>query len=139
MLPSWSRRNGLAAGIVVVTALVSLALWPRLPAEMAIHFSASGAPDNYVSRALGVALLPAVMGLTLLILRAAMRFDPPADPRAGRAAIVATMGFLGGLQLLVLGWNLGYPIPFDLVFVGSLLWAAAICGYAIRREGLSTG
>jgi len=139
MPPSWSRSDGLAAGIVALSALVSLALWPRLPAEMAIHFSASGTPDTYVSRAVGVALLPAVMAVTLLILHAAMRFDPPADPRVGRAATVATMGFLGGLQLLVLGWNLGYPVPFDFVFVGSLLWAAAICGYAIRREGLSLG
>ncbi len=138
-MTSWSRSDGLAAGIVALVALAGAALWPRLPAEVAIHFSASGTPDNYVPKAVGVTLLPAVMALTLLVMRAAMRFDPPDDPRVGPVTIVATMGFLGGLQILVLGWNLGYPVPFDLVFVGSLLWAAAICGYTIRREGLSLG
>ena len=52
---------------------------------------------------------------------------------------VATTGFLATLQFLVLGWNLGYPVPFDLVLVGSLVWAVLLCGYAVRRDGLSVG
>ena len=133
------RSRTLSIAIIAVTAMVSLALWPRLPAEMAIHFSASGTPDNVVPRALGVVLVPAIMALTLLLLRAAMRYDPPPDPRVGRVVTVATMGFLGTLQAIVLGWNLGYTVPFDFIFVGSLVWAAALCGYVIRREGVSPG
>lgn len=139
MSPSLNRTDWLAVGIVALTALAGVALWPQLPAEVAIHFSASGTPGNYVPKAVGVFLLPAVMAVTLLVMRAAMRFDPPDDPRVGRVGTMATMSLIGGLHVLVLGWNLGYPVPFDLVFVGSLLWGAVLCGYAIRREGLSVG
>jgi len=134
-----SRNGALSGALIALAVLVSLALWPRLPAEVAIHFPASGTPDNYVAKSLGVALLPVVMVLTFVFMQLVVRYDPPADPRVPAVVTVATMGFLGTLHVLVLGWNLGYPMPFDLVLVGSLVWAALLCGYAIRRESLSFG
>ena len=68
MAPPQSRAMRISAGLVALTALVGVALWPRLPAEMAIHFSASGRPDNYVSRAVGVGLMPVILVATLLIM-----------------------------------------------------------------------
>ncbi|MDS0261511.1 DUF1648 domain-containing protein [Haloarcula sp. S1CR25-12] len=134
-----SRATRLSTALVALSVLGSLALWPRLPAEMAIHFSASGTPDNFVPRVVGAFLLPAVMVLTLLVVRWAMRSDPPADPRLGRLVTVATVGFLSALHGLVLGWNLGYPVPFDLVLVVALVLGVALCGYVIRRESVSPG
>lgn len=134
-----SRSGLLSGGLIALTVLVSVALWPRLPAEVAIHFSVSGTPDNYVAKPVGVALLPVVMVLTLVFMQWVVRHDPPADPQVPAVVTVATMGFLATLQVLVLGWNLGYPVPFDIVLVGSLIWAAVLCGYAIRREGVSFG
>jgi uncharacterized membrane protein len=134
-----SRSAVLSGGLIALTALVSLALYPRLPADVAIHFSASGTPDNYVANPVGVALLPVVMVLTFVFMQWVVRYDPPTDPQVPAVVTVATMGFLGTLHVLVLGWNLGYPVPFDLVVVGSLVWAAGLCGYAVRREGVSFG
>ncbi|MBV0903826.1 DUF1648 domain-containing protein [Haloarcula salina] len=133
------NRFGLAsAAVVALTAVGGIAVWPRLPAKTAIHFSASGTPDIYVSKSVGVALLPAVMALTLLILDAAFRLDPPATPRIGGVVAVATMAFMGSIHGLVLGWNLGYAVPFDLVLVGSLVWALALVAYAVRAERRTT-
>ncbi|PSP82603.1 hypothetical protein BRC96_10320 [Halobacteriales archaeon QS_6_64_34] len=64
----WSRSDSLALGISALASLSGIALWPQLPAEVAVHFSGSGTPDNYVSKAIGVALLPAIMLATLLVL-----------------------------------------------------------------------
>ncbi len=133
------RSMVLSGGLIALSVLVSVALWPRLPADVAIRFSASGTPDNYVAKPVGVALLPVVMVLTLVLMQWAMRHDPPADPHVPAVVTVATTGFLAALHVLVLGWNLGYPVPFDLVVVGSLVWAAGLCGYAIRRESISFG
>lgn len=131
-----SRRvsAGLSIGLVVFTAAAGVALWPRLPAEMAIHFSATGTPDNYVSKPLAVFLMPAIMLGTLAFLAAALRVDPPEDPHIASVTAVSTMGFMAAIQGLVLAWNLGYPVAFDLVMVGVLLWVVALLGYVVVRE-----
>ncbi|MDS0219880.1 DUF1648 domain-containing protein [Haloarcula sp. S1AR25-5A] len=127
------RRNqaDIASGVLIgLTALAGVAVWSQLPAEVAIHFSASGTPDNYVSKPVGVVLLPALMLGTLLILKGAFRYDPPETPQVAAAITVATMAFMGAIHGLVLAWNLGYPVPFDLVLGGSLVWAVFIVVYA---------
>ncbi|GCF14073.1 hypothetical protein Harman_20080 [Haloarcula mannanilytica] len=123
-----------SALIIVLTALAGAAVWSHLPAEIAIHFSASGTPDNHVSKPVGVALLPALMVGTLLILKGAFRYDPPDTPRVAATITVATIAFMGAIHGLVLAWNLGYPVPFDLALVGSLVWAVFVIGYAVRAE-----
>jgi len=131
------RRNraDIANGaIIALTALASVAVWSRLPAEVAIHFSASGTPDNYVSKPVGVVLMPALMLATLIVLNLAFRYDPPDVPRVAATITVATMAYMGVIHGLVLAWNLGYPVPFDRVLVGSLVWAAFVVGYAVKMK-----
>ena len=101
---------------------------------MAIHFSATGTPDNYVSKPTAVFLLPAIMLGTLAFLAGVLRVDPPDDPRIASVTAVSTMGFMTAIHGLVLAWNLGYPVPFDLVIVGSLVWGIALTGYVAAQE-----
>ncbi|WP_135305730.1 DUF1648 domain-containing protein [Haloarcula amylovorans] len=134
------RRTALVSGsLVALTTLAGVVLYPQLPAEVAIHFSASGTPDNYVSKTVAVVLLPVFMLVTLLVIEGAMRVDPSGDPRTARVVTVATMALMAAVHGLVLAWNLGYPISFDLVLVGVAVWTIAVCGYAIRRERLNLG
>ena len=131
-----SRRvsTGLSIGLIVLSVVAGIVVWPRLPAEMAIHFSVTGTPDNYVSKPIAVGLLPAVMAATLVFLAGAFRVDPPDDPRVAAVTTVSTMGLMAAIQALVLAWNLGYPVPFDLVIVGVVVWGAALVGYVAARE-----
>ncbi|MEA1931348.1 MAG: DUF1648 domain-containing protein [Euryarchaeota archaeon] len=131
-----SRRHATISslGLIAVTAAAGVAVWPRLPAEMAIHFSLAWEPNTYVSKPLAVFLLPAIMLLTLAVLRGGFRVDPPEDPHVASVTTLSTMGLLAALHILVLAWNLGYPIPSDLVTLGILLWAVALVGYVIVRE-----
>ena len=139
MLSAWSRADGLAVGIVALTALAGVALWPQLPAEVAIHFSSSGTPDNYVSKAIGVFLLPAIMLATLFVLNVSMAADPPSHPQTRPVITVATTAFLGVVHVFVLAWNAGYPVPLDGLLVGSLVFGALLVGYTLWREGFSLG
>ncbi|KAA9399767.1 DUF1648 domain-containing protein [Haloarcula sp. CBA1130] len=129
-----SRADIASGAIIVSTVLAGLAVWSHLPAEVAIHFSASGTPDNYVSKPAGIVLMPALMLGTLTVLKVAFRYDPPDVPRVAATITVATMAFMSAIQGLVLAWNIGYPIPFDLVLVGSLVWAVVVVGYAVKTE-----
>ncbi|QGN06652.1 DUF1648 domain-containing protein [Halorhabdus sp. CBA1104] len=130
-LNGWRR---LSWTIVALTAVGGVAAWPRLPEEMAIHFTAGGSPDNFVPRAVGILLMPAVMVLTMGILRAGMRLDPPENHRVPQVVAVSTLAFMGVLHGLVLAWNLGYPVPFEYVLIGTLGWAIAMLGYALKAD-----
>ncbi|MFB6084613.1 MAG: DUF1648 domain-containing protein [Halorientalis sp.] len=133
---AWSltRLDAVSLGLVAVTALAGLVLYPRLPAEMAIHFSATGRPDDFAPKPVAVAAVPVVMVLTHVVLRWAVRVDPPDDPRIVTVVVVATMLLLAATQGLVLAWNLGYPVPFDLVLLGVLAWGGLVVGYTVVRE-----
>lgn len=52
----WSDLVALAS--LALAALAGVALWSQLPAEMAVHFDASGTPDSYVSKRVDVLLAP---------------------------------------------------------------------------------
>ncbi|AEM58313.1 hypothetical protein HISP_13870 [Haloarcula hispanica N601] len=129
-----SRTDIASGAIIALTALAGVAVWSRLPAEVAIHFSASGTPDNYVSKPVGVVLMPALMLATLIVLKLAFRYDPPDVPRVAATITVATMAFMSGIHGLVLAWNLGYSVPFDIVLVGSLVWTVVMVAYALKAE-----
>ncbi|WP_299266101.1 DUF1648 domain-containing protein [Halorientalis sp.] len=134
MARSLTRLDAMSGGLALLTALAGLAVYPRLPAEMAIHFSASGQPDTFAPKAVAVAAVPVVMVLTHAVLRWSARVDPPDDPRTMTGITVATMLLLAAVQGLVLAVNLGYAVPFDLVLVGVLAWGTLVAGYGIVRE-----
>jgi uncharacterized membrane protein len=120
--------------LIAGTTAAGLVVWPRLPAEIATQFSARGTPTTVVSKPVGVFLTPAIMALVVLVLRAGFRVDPPGDPRVVTVTELSTVCLLSAVHLLVLAWNLGYPVPIDPVFVGILVWTAALVGYVLIRE-----
>lgn len=125
-----------AVGIAAVVAAViaGIAALPWLPAEMAIHFSATGTPGTYVPSMVGIAVVPVTMVVALPVLNAAFRVDPPERERTAVTVTAAVFALLLALHLLVLGWNLGYGVPFEFVFAGALLWGAVVTAYALAVE-----
>ncbi|WP_436928495.1 DUF1648 domain-containing protein [Halosimplex halobium] len=134
MLGGLDRYDWLSLALVAATLVAGLALWDRLPAEMAIHFSASGEPDNFASKPVAVVSLPAVMLATLLFIEGAGRVDPPADPSVLGVVTVATMALLAAVQGLLFAWNLGYEVPFELFVAGVGVWVVVVVGYTVARE-----
>jgi len=128
------RADWLSLGIVVLAAVLGLALAPRLPSEVAIHFSASGAPDNFVSKQWALVVVPAIAAATVLFVRGAARADSPQDPRPIDVLQVGMAAMLGAVHLAVLGWNAGYQIPISGVAIGAVLWIAGLAGYVVVTE-----
>ncbi|WP_415379685.1 DUF1648 domain-containing protein [Halosimplex sp. TS25] len=129
-----TRADWLSLAIGAATLAAGLAVWGRLPAEMAVHFSASGRPDNFVPKSVAIAALPALTVALPLFLDAVARFDPPEEPQVLEVVKVATTALLATVQGFVLAWNLGYDVPFDLFMAGVAIWAVALIGYSVAVE-----
>jgi len=128
------RYDWLSLALVAATLLAGLALWDRLPAELAIHFSASGEPDSVASKPVAVVSFPALMLATLLFIEGAGRVDPPEDPSVLGVVTVATMALMAAIQGYLFAWNLGQPVPFALLMGGVGVWTVVVVGYTVARE-----
>lgn len=133
MLPR-RRADWLSLSFVAATALVGFALLPRLPTEVAIHFTAGGTPDNHVSPLVAVLMLPAIALVVIAVVRGAARIDPPKDPRSIDVLLVGVTAMLCAIHLLVLAWNLGYAVSMNAVVVGAVLWTGGLAAYVVVRE-----
>jgi uncharacterized membrane protein len=127
--------DAVALALLVVAAVAGVAVWPSLPAEMAIHFDASGTPDNFVSKPVAVFLTPAIGLGTVVFMRAVAHADPSADQRTLSAAVVFVSGIIAYVHGLVLTYNLGYDYDMTIALVPVFLATAALVGYAFYREG----
>lgn len=125
-----------AAGIVlaVATALVGVAFWTRLPAEMAIHFDVSGTPDNFVPKVVGVFFLPVLMPALLAFMNVAARLDPPDGYRVFDVTKLWTVAILAYVQGFVVAWNLGHELPMSLVLAPVLGSAAVLVVWSVLAE-----
>lgn len=125
-----------AVALLVLSAVAGVALWSSLPAEMAVHFSSSGTPDNFVSKPVGVLLAPAIGVVSLGFIRLAARVDPTADARTLDVSVLFLGATIAFVQAYLLAWNLGTRVS-PLAVVGPVLVGAGLLTvYALYRDGL---
>ncbi len=93
-------RKWIPLVLIVAAVIVSIFYYPRLPETMATHWNASGEANGFSSRLWGAWLLPLVMALLWLILRAI----PHIDPRKANYAKFA--GMYDALVILILAFML---------------------------------
>ena len=133
-----TRRTIVSLGIALLTTVASLVVYPDLPQQMAVHFDATGQPDDYLSKPFAVGLLPALaVGLTALV-----AFSPRLDPLGENFAAfqryydlvaVVTVGILAYVHGLVLAYNLGYAFQMQQVLAPMLAVVGVTFGYVIEH------
>jgi len=99
--------------LILAATIAGLALWNRLPDQMASHWNVNDQVDGYMSKFWGVFLMPLIsLGMFLLFL-----VIPSIDPHKVNIAqfravfnlfIVLIVGFMLYIYTLTLLWNLGY-------------------------------
>ena len=99
--------------LIAAATLAGLALWSRLPDQMASHWNINDQVDGYMPKFWGVLMVPLItLGLFLLF-----RVIPSIDPlkanieqfrEAFNLFIVLMVGFMLYLYALTLAWNLGF-------------------------------
>ncbi len=106
--------------IYIITTLVclspilfGLALWDKLPQQMAIHFDFQGNPDNFASRGFTVFGLPLLMVFTHTICCIASDFDlykRETNPKLETVVKWIIPCLTIALQIITLGIGLGWNI-----------------------------
>lgn len=119
-----------AIGLVTIVTLAGVALWPRLPAELAIHWS-GGAPDSFVAKPLA---LGGIWGLAVGAV-AFIRLAPPtlgSTPGGPNLSVLFVGGVIAWVQAITIVWNLGYHFTIWLAVVPVLVAAGALVVYGTR-------
>lgn len=113
--------------LILVMFLSGIALYPRLPDQIPIHWNIEGEVDDYASRFWGVFMLPFTNLLVLLTFTFMPLLDPrkenyPKFSRSYRAIKAITVVFFAVLHFLVLAFALGYELDISrIVVVGAAL------------------
>ena len=105
-------------GIILLSFLIGLYLYPQMPETVASHWNARGEADGYMPKFWGLFLLPLIsLGLLLLLV-----LIPKIDPLKANIEtfrkyydgfVVLMMAFLFYLYLLTVLWNI--DIRFDML------------------------
>jgi uncharacterized membrane protein len=133
-----TRRTTVSLGVVAVTAVASVVVYPNLPQEMAIHFDSGGQPDSYLPKPLAVVFLPALaVGFTALF-AVIPRLDPLGEnfaefERYYDLIAVVTVAILGYVQALILAYNLGYAFRIQQVLAPMLAVVGITFGYVVEN------
>jgi len=106
------RSEIIILGIIVVSSLIGMYFYPRMPGAIASHWNIRGEVDGYMSKFWGLFLMP-LISLCLLLLFVLI---PKIDPLKGNIEkfrnyydgfIVLMIVFLFYVYLLTIFWNVG--------------------------------
>lgn len=117
--------------VCLLPVILALALYDKLPAQIAVHFDQTGSPDNYLPKALAVFGLPVFMTVVNLF----THFMLDHDPRRENAS--ATMRMLAKwsipmlsvvLMPVTLFMAMGARIPITMLVIGLVGVIFVLCG-----------
>lgn len=137
------RRSYLVGvGLVALSVLASALAYPEMPAEMGVHWNASGEADGRMARGYALALFPALVAVSLGLFAALPRIDPLGENVAQfrkqyDTFVVLLLAFLTYVHLLVLAANAGYE--FEMIqalapAVGGLFYYVGVLSEHAERN-----
>jgi uncharacterized membrane protein len=130
------RKMMPAVLITIATLAFSWWAWPQLPERVVTHWGVNGQPNGWSSPTFAAFLMPGVMALMTLLFAALPNIDPLKKNYEFHGSVYfllvnVVIGFVGIVQVMVLGSALGWPfdmraaLPLLLgalfVFMGNLL------------------
>jgi uncharacterized membrane protein len=113
-------RFAIIAGIIV-TVLLTLAVYPLLPPVFASHWNASGMADGTMTKFSGLILIPFIMIACVVLFALLPRIDPLRKNYEKfrnyyEGFILVFVLYLLAIQILMILWNLGYPLNTNITF-----------------------
>jgi uncharacterized membrane protein len=126
------RFDLIAVALLAIPAVAALLVWDALPAEMAIHWTAAGTPDNTASKPLATFGLPLFGAATVAFVRL-LPDSQTSTPGGETVSILFVAVVFAWVEGLVLAWNLGYRFNVTLATLPVLVLAAGLVWYAVRK------
>lgn len=132
------RRDLVGGAIVLLTVVASAVAYPELPADLAIHFDATGTPDSVVSKPVGLALAPLLAAGIVALFKILPAIDPLGKnvaefQRYYDLVAVVTVGVVAYAHAVVLVWNLGYRFDVTQAIVPVLAVTYYVTGLVVEN------
>jgi uncharacterized membrane protein len=133
-----SRTSLLTGGLVVLSFLMTAALYTRLPELVPTRWNAHGDAVGLMAKPWGAFLMPLVMAGAYLLLTLVPRISPQGYrverfQRAFEVIRAAILAFLFLLSVLVLLAGLGVPIPMDRAIFASVGLLFVVLGNVLGK------
>lgn len=119
------HRFLIAAGLVVVSGLVSVLAAPELPEQVITHWNAAGEPDGTMAKPIALALIPGLTAILVGLFALIPRIDPLRENLdAFRDVydwfVVLFAAFMTVLHGGIVAFNLGYDFDFTLLVLAAV-------------------
>ncbi len=131
-----------AVSLTVVTLVISLIIFSRLPEQMVSHWNAQGQPNGTMPRTAAVFLIPGMMVVINLILFTIPEIDPlkhniESFRPSYNALILVLNVYMLYIHLITLLWNVGLRVDMNLLLmpaIAAIFYAAARLLQKARRN-----
>lgn len=117
--------------VCLLPVILSLVLYDRLPAQIAVHFDHTGTPDNYLPKAMAVFGLPVLLAAINLLTHFMLDHDPRRKNASATMRLVAKWS-IPLISVIVIPVTLfmamGARIPIVMLVTGLVGVLLVICG-----------
>ena len=125
-------------GMILLSFLIGIYLYPKMPEQMASHWNAQGQVDGYVSKFWGLFLMPFIFLALFLLFILIPKIDPlKANIEKFRkyfdGFIIFTILFLFYLFTLTIFWNFGVKFSMNQVLPPAFGILFFYCGILIEK------
>ena len=108
-------RKWIPALLVIAATVASIVMYPQLPERMPTHWSMSGEVNGWSSRLFGAWLVPVMMAVIWIVMRALPHIDPRRENYEKfrglyETLIVLTLVFMLGVHIMILAKSVGSNI-----------------------------
>jgi uncharacterized membrane protein len=113
-------RLAIIAGLIL-TCLITIAVYPTLPDRVVSHWNAAGQADGYMSKLWGLGLIPIIMTACVALFAVIPRIDPLRKNYEKfrnyyDGFILLFVFFLLAIQVQIILWSSGYRVSPNLTF-----------------------
>jgi uncharacterized membrane protein len=132
------RQTIAGLGLVLATAAASVVFAPRLPGQLATHWTASGVVDGSTPKLAVLAGFPLLTLAFVVLFEVIPRLDPLGENsddfrRAYDAMAVGIVAFLAYTYGIVLAWNLGSEFAVTQAVAPAIAAVFVGVGYLLER------
>lgn len=131
-------RKWIPAALIIGAVVISIVAYPDIPERMPTHWGANGEANGWSSRLWGAWMMPLIMAVLWLLLRAIPHIDPRKanyEKFAGMydAFIILILGFLLVMHGIVIAAATGRDVKMDRIMMPLVGIFIAAIGFLIPR------
>jgi len=119
------KYNATILGIIILSFLIGIFLYPSMPEKMASHWDSKGNVNGYIPKFWGLFLIPFIMILLSLLFIAIPRIDPLKENiekfrKYYEIFVILFLIFIFFIYILTILWNMGVKINPNLIISPSI-------------------